>query len=165
MGILSFFSSSKGQEKPHKQQPIAIVVDLKEHKIGSTLLGSSIAATDSFQTVGQGWEVGTKNGLLDYGLFEIGCFQGSYTRAGEPIEIGKDTTQNDILKMFGEPYWTDRSDGEVIMFYEYKAGTVELQFEFPDGKSLGIITLLKDGVLSEATQRKAYGVTKPWPPK
>lgn len=176
MGILSFFSSSKGQDKPHDQQPpTAIIVDLKEFKIGSTALGSPIAPDDPFhaalkkaevfQPAGQGLEVGTKDGLLDYGFFDIITFKGSFSRSGEPIKIGKDTTENDILKVFGDPYWIDRSDGEFIMFYEYRAGAVELQFEFSDGKSLSSITLSMNGVLSEAEQREAYGVTKPWPPQ
>ena len=176
MGILSFFSSSKGQDKPHDHQPpTAIIVDLKEFKIGSTALGSPITPADPFHAAlkkaevfkpaGQGLEVGTKNELLDYGFFDIISFKGSFSRSGEHIKIDKVTTENDILKVFGEPYWTDRSDGEVIMFYEYKAGTIELQFEFSDSKALSSITLSRNGVLSEADQRKAYGVTKPWPPQ
>ena len=58
---------------------------------------------------------------------------------------------------------TDRSDGEVILFYEYQQGTVELQFEFGAGRALSFITLAMHGVLSTEEQRKAYGVTKPWP--
>ena len=115
MGILSFFSSSKGQDKPHDHQPpAAIAVDLKEFKIGSTTLGSPIAPADPFHAalkkaevfkpVGQGLEVGTKNGLLDYGFFDISSFKGSFTSSGEPIKIGKDTTEKDIVKAFGEPY-------------------------------------------------------------
>lgn len=176
MGILSFFSSSKGQDTPQENPPAAaIVVDLKGFKIGSTSLGSPIAPADPFhailtkvevfQPVGQGLEIGTDNGLLDYGFFDLSSFGGAFTRSGEPLDIGKDTTENKILKAFGEPYWIDRSDGEVILFYEYQAGTVELQFEFSDGKSLGFITLSRNGVLSEAEHRKAYGVTKPWPPQ
>ena len=176
MGILSFFSSSKGQEKPHESQaPTAIAVDLKEFKIGASLIGSPIAPEDPFHAAlrkkdvykldGHGSELGTKDGLLDYGYFNIDSFKGTFTRSGEPIKIGAGTTEKEILKIFGEPYWTDRSDGEVIMFYEYQAGTIELQFEFSDGKSLGAITLARNGVLSEADQRKAYGVTNPWPPK
>ena len=176
MGILSFFSSSRGQDKPHDQQlPMAILVDLKEFKIGSTMLGLPIAPADPFhaalkkaevyQPAGQGLEVGTKDELLDYGFFDISSFKGSFTRSGETLRIGKDTTEKDILMVFGEPYWIDRSDGEVNLFYEYQAAAVELQFEFSDGKSLSCITLSRKGVLSEADQRKAYGVTKPWPPQ
>lgn len=176
MGILSFFGSSKGQNEPHDHQPpTATIVDLQEFKIGTTVLGSPIEPTDPFHAAlkktgvfrpaGQGMEVGTKNGLLDYGFFDIISFKGSFLRSGEPVRIGRDTTGSDISRIFGEPYWTDRSDGEVIMFYECKAGTLELQFEFSDGKTLSSITLSRNGVLSEVDQRNAYGVTKPWPPQ
>jgi len=176
MGKLSFFSLINGQYKPHENQPqTALVVDLNKFRIGSTMLGLPISPADPFhvalkkaevfQPAGQGLEVGTKNGLLDYGFFDIISFKGCFSRSGELLRIGKETTEKDIMKIFGEPYWIDRSDGEVILFYEYQAGTVELQFEFSDGKSLSCITLSRNGVLSEADQRKAYGVTKPWPPQ
>ncbi len=175
MGILSFFNSSKGQDKPHAHQPpVAMVVDLKELKIGLTPLGGPIAPADPFhaalvrtevyQPDGEGVEIGAEKGALDYGYFDLGSFKGAFTLSGEPLGIGSYTTEDDILKTFGEPYWVDHSDGEVIMFYEYRGGTVELQFEFTDGKTLGCITLSRNGVLSEADQRKAYRVTKPWPP-
>jgi hypothetical protein len=176
MGILAFFSSGKGQDKPRDDQPpLAIVIDLKEFKIGSTSLGSPIAPADPFhatllkkevfQPDGQGLEIGTKKGLLDYGYFDLTSFKGQFTLSGKALKIGQATTEAEILKTFGEPYWTDRSDGEVILFYEYRKGAVELQFELPDGKNLGFITLSSHGVLSKADQRKAYGVTKPWPPQ
>lgn len=175
MGILSFFNSSKGEAKPQENQaPSAIVVDLDEWMIGSTLLGSAVAVSDPFhapltkaeiyQPTGQGLEIGAKNGILDYGCFDLDAFMGSFSRGEQPLQIGTATTENDLVKVFGEPYWIDRSDGEVILFYEYRAGSVELQFEFPDGKALGCVTLSRDGVLSDPVQRKAYGVTKPWPP-
>jgi len=34
-----------------------------------------------------------------------------------------------------------------------------------DGKSLSSITLSMAGALSDADQRKEFGVTKPWPPQ
>jgi hypothetical protein len=175
MGIFSFFSSLLAQDHPKEQAPVAaIVVDLKEFKIGSTPLGSLVAPTDPFHAAlrkadefkppGQGLDVGTKDGVLDYGFFDLDAFNGSFTRSGEPVKLGNATTEAEVLSAFGEPYWIDRSDGEVILFYVYEAGTIELQFEFPDGKTLGCITLARNGVLSEADQREAYGVTKPWPP-
>ena len=70
-----------------------------------------------------------------------------------------------LLQLFGEPYWIDRSDGEVILFYEYAWGSLELQFEFPEATSLRFITVAVEGILSTKKQRDRYGVTKPWPPE
>ena len=70
-----------------------------------------------------------------------------------------------MQSIFGQPYWVDQDLDEVILFYEYQDGDVELQFEFPGRVHLGFITLSAHGVLSNAEQRKAYKVTKPWPPR
>ena len=71
--------------------------------------------------------------------------------------------REEIISIFGEPYWTDFDDSEIILFYEFQESAIELQFEFPDGKHLEFITLMKDGILSKKDQRESYGVTKPWP--
>ena len=175
MGIFSFFKSNRPQDALPESQPCPpMVVDLVDFKVGSTLLGAPVASSDPFHAAlrksdvfkpaGQGFEIGVESGLLDYGFFDLSSFKGSFTRAGQPVELGLETTEEDVLKTFGAPYWIDRSDGDVILFYEYRSGTVELQFEFPDGEALGMITLGRNGVLSEADQRENYGVTKPWPP-
>ncbi len=93
------------------------------------------------------------------------AFSGKFTKSGTALDLNTKTTEAMIVELFGEPYWTDRSDGEVIMFYEYLHGTVELQFEFSDGRALSFITLSRSGVLSIEEQRKLYKVNKPWPPK
>ena len=72
-------------------------------------------------------------------------------------------SENDILEEFGIPYWIDR-DEETILFYEYRAGNMEVQFEISEEGKLEFIILSVDGVLSSAEQRKAYGVDKDWPP-
>ena len=79
--------------------------------------------------------------------------------------LSNTTNRKEIITIFGEPYWTDIDDSEIILFYEYQEGTTELQFEFPDGEHLEFITLIKGGILSKQAQRESYGVTKPWPPE
>ncbi len=176
MGILSFFTACKDRDTSHgTSTQAAVAIDLTDFQIGSTLIGAPISANDPyysaftkadvFKPVGQGLEIGTKDGLLDYGFFTLESFRGSFTRSSQPLTIGLTTTERDIVKIFGEPYWIDRSDGEVILFYEYQGGTVELQFEFPDARNLGFVTLSRYGVLSASEQRTRYGVNKPWPPQ
>jgi hypothetical protein len=57
------------------------------------------------------------------------------------------------------------NNGEAILFYEYRQGNVELQFEFWDGKRLSHLNLALDGALSVEEQRAAYGVARSWPPE
>lgn len=155
--------------------PLSLQVDLAGFKCGQTTLGAQPDANEPFagyfDSAGaakfnnSGVELGTKQGVLDCVFITLGNFTGSFTRNGSKISISAQTTPEDIISKFGEPYWTDTADEEMILFYELQNGHVELQFEFPDRHQLGFITLCRDGVLSQPDQRKAYGVTKEWPPK
>ena len=166
MGIFSLFTSCK--EPPHQD----VTVDISGFRIGATALGQPPSPNDPFSAAlkkrdvykpkGKGMEIGTKDGVLDYIFLTIDEFKGTFTSNGIPIELGD--TEGAIQERFGEAYWVDRSDGELILFYEYQGGDIELQFEFPDTRKLGYITIARNGVLSEAEQRNAYGVDKPWPP-
>lgn len=175
MGTGRFFRFDRGRKEAHTDRiRESMVVDLGEFTIGSVELGSSIPPShpilgsltkgEIVQPPGQGLEIGSSQGVLDYGFFDLGEFGGVFTRSGAPLGLNRTTTEGDVRKGFGDPYWIDRSDGEVVLFYEYRGGTIELQFEFPDGKTLGAVTLALNGVLSNAHQREAHGVNKPWPP-
>ena len=94
----------------------------------------------------------------------IASFKGSVTADGKPMELHAATTPAAIIESFGEPYWRDDDEGETILFYEYEAGAVELQFEFSSPGSFDFITIARPGVLADAEQRTAYGVDKEWPP-
>jgi hypothetical protein len=149
-------------------------VDLKTFEIGASQLGKPPAGSDPFTKILQqsdvykddriGIEIGTKEGVLDYAFLTMESFVGRFLAAGALLEIDRDSTEAQIAGCFGEPYWADRSDGEVILFYEEAEGSIEIQFEFPDGRTLGYVTLARNGVLSSKEQRRAYGVDKPWPP-
>lgn len=149
-------------------------VDLKTFRIGDSKLGQTpskmdvfthfLSETDMFKAEKQGYEVGTKDGLLEYLFVTLDGFHGAFLLDGDPLDIKPTTTEADIHAKFGEPYWIDRDDGETILFYEYERGEIELQFEFSDDGSLYCITMMQNGVLSNEEQRKSYGVYKSWPP-
>jgi hypothetical protein len=165
MRLVSFFSSSKDRDMPRIDP---LVVDLGTFQVGSTPLGSPFPAVslkeEIFQLKGQGMEIGCQKGILDYGFFTVAEFKGNFALNGRALALSETTGEGEILGIFGPPYWIDQSDGDTILFYEYRAGTMELQFEFRDGGNLGVVTLSRNGVLSDAGDRKAYGVDKPWPP-
>jgi len=161
------------KEQPELPPP---TVDLARFTAGETALGHPPMPYESFmpalrreetlKPIGQGWELGLEDGLLDYVHLTLVEYAGAFHMNGQPLALTTATTENEILACFGEPYWRDRDgDGEVILFYIYQRGGVELQFEFPDGNGLGFITLACNGVLADEAQRKAYGVDKPWPPE
>lgn len=171
MGIFSKFSSRKDESAT---AAIPTEVDLGTFRIGDSQLGKApmesdfftagLESSDTFENESSGLEVGTKDGVVDYVFLTLEKFAGTFRFDGTPLEIGTETTEMDVREQFGEPYWVDRSDGETILFYEYDAGAIELQFEFPEAEGLGFVTISRNGVLSEAEQRKSYGVDKPWPP-
>ena len=171
MGLFSFRSSKKDT---HAEVDAAPDVDLATYQVGNSRLGNppeesavfsaAFRSSHVFESEPMGLEVGSREGVLDYVFLTVENFAGRFLSDGTVLEIGPNTVEEEIRNRFGDPYWVDRSDGETILFYEYDAGTIELQFEFPEAKGLGFVTLSRNGVLSEAEQRESYGVDKPWPP-
>ena len=172
MGLLSTLFGSK---PVIPEAALSIEMDLGSFKCGRTALGERPKPSDPyaayFDTNGlasfekSGVEIGIEKGVLDCVLITLAHFSGSFARNGSGISISTQTTPEEIISQFGDPYWRDTDDDETILFYEYQKGRVELQFEFSDKRHLSAITLSRDGVLSEADQRKAYRVTKNWPPR
>lgn len=174
MGLLSSFNTER-QNFDVNAAGGRLSVDLTKFIIGSTPLGKEPWDGDFFakhfeknttlKSERDGYELGVEEGLLDYAFLTLENFQGIFLIQDKSIPLSTATTKEDIFSNFGEPYWSDLDDGEIILFYEFQEGTIELQFEFPNSKHLEFITLMKDGVLSKEEQRKSYGVTKPWPPE
>ncbi len=108
---------------------------------------------------------GSRRCLSLHAFITLAKSSAHFFRSGSPLQLSPQTTVAEVESLFGRPYWVDRDADEVISFYEYQNGDTELQFEFPGRVHLGFITLAADGVLSKEEQRRAYKVTKPWPPR
>jgi hypothetical protein len=171
MGLLSFLL---GCGQPERSTPI-VSVDLSRFSIAGTEVGKPISADSPFARElladkiyapqGKGLELGANGKSLEYAVVSLDEFDGTFAVDGNPVSLDTTTTEPDVRQRFGDPYWVNREDGEVILFYEYQGGDIEVQYEFPDGVKLGYITISRAGVLSNAEQRKHYGVDKPWPPQ
>ncbi len=169
MGLFGFLFGSRGDS------PQPLTIDLVTFYCGQSRLGVSVSANDyffkplrtkdAFVDERKGVEFSTSRDSLDSVFVTLKNFSGKFTKSGNALDLNTESTEAQVLALFGEPYWTDRSDGEVIMFYEYQHGAIELQFEFTDGRNLSFVTLCRNGVLSTEEQRKLYKVNKPWPPK
>jgi len=172
MGFLSLFRSNKPAPPP--APALALPIDLGSFKCGQTVLGTKPGEAEPFANSFnrdcfsdfRGIQIETTDdGLLNSIYIELKDFPGEFLHNGSNVPISLQTTPEEIISRFGPPYWTDTMDEEMIFFYEYQSGGIELQFEFPDRKHLGIITLMKNGILSGEHERKAYGVTREWPPR
>lgn len=171
MGLLAFLFGCSQPDRPAPR----VSVDLLRFSIAGSEVGKPISADSPFARElaaakvyapqGKGLEVGAKGDALEYVVIKLDEFNGRFAADGAPLSLDATTTELDIRRRFGEPYWVDRADGEVIVFYEYRGGDIEVQYEFPDGVKLGYITISRSGVLSDAEQRRLYGVDKPWPPQ
>ncbi|HUG68225.1 MAG TPA: hypothetical protein VMM76_10765 [Pirellulaceae bacterium] len=171
MGLLSFLFGCN-----HSEEPVPnVTVDLSSFsvagsKIGKPVtsdspIGRELANSGVYAPRGKGLELGTNGDSLEYAFITLADFNGTFLANGRSLELNTATSEGDIREQFGDPYWVDRQDGEVILFYEYHGGDMEVQFEFPDGASLGYVTISRAGVLSDPEQRNRYGVDKPWPPQ
>ena len=149
-------------------------IDLALFSVDHSVLGRPLSPSDAFHAhfessdvldlPDDGIEVGTADSLLDYAVVTIDAFKGRFFVHGSQVVLARRHTPLDIEAKFGAPYWTDRSDDEILLFYEYRRGTVELQFEFSDAIHLSHVSMMRNGVLSGKTQREYYRVTAPWPP-
>lgn len=91
-------------------------------------------------------------------------FAGIVKFHGREHRLGTATTEADFVAIFGEPFWRDRDEIEVILFYEFR-GDIEWQVEFTLDDSLKEIIVTTPPIMSNSEQRAAYSVTKPWPPE
>jgi hypothetical protein len=172
MGLLDLF---KRQKPAATIQLPALNIDLGLFSCGHTQLGNKPDSRDPFALLFQtqdtikdpssGLEIGVKDGVLDSVFITLTQSSAHFFRSGSPIQLSTQTTIGEVESLFGPPYWVDQDPDEIILFYEFRNGDVELQFEFPGRVHLGFITLAAHGILSKEEQRTAYKVSKPWPPR
>lgn len=70
--------------------------------------------------------------------------------------------ERDFVEGWGEPYWRDEDDEEILLFFEFPGReiTVELSLEgVPQ-----VLVISTQALMADAAQREQYGVTAPWPP-
>jgi hypothetical protein len=91
-------------------------------------------------------------------------FTGTIERNGESLPITPRTTLDEFVALFGEPWWRDDDEDETILFYEFRPN-VEWQVEFNPQQTLAAWTITSAPLMAGEDQRRAYHVTKPWPPR
>lgn len=156
------------------------VVDLDQHRfagcgIGDPLrslafLGRGQPQRDEVIFPRQGVVVGLddRHTIRDLAFFfghpdepQNGSFLGSFRYQQQLLPIDQARTIFDFVTMFGEPYWRDQDATETILFYEFPDR--EWQCEFSNAGGLKCWVIGKP-LLADAEQRRAYRVTRAWPP-
>jgi hypothetical protein len=90
-----------------------------------------------------------------------GTFRGGIRHRGEALTLSATTTEEELLALFGQPYWRDADDDETILFYEFPEREWQVEFG-TDGRLKCFVLGLP--ILTDPVQREAYGVSKTWPP-
>ncbi len=90
-------------------------------------------------------------------------FRGRFFWNGSPLRLDAGTTEAQVRKALGEPYWIDNDVDERLWFYEFLPSGVEWQVEFVRDR-LTVLTLVTPAMLAKPEHREAYRVTRPWPP-
>ncbi|MBN1355087.1 hypothetical protein JXA40_02340 [bacterium] len=90
------------------------------------------------------------------------CFQGAVRFKGAGYRSEQIGTEQMFKGLFGGPYWRSQDEDEIILFYEY--GLIEWQVEFRLSGGIKVILITTPPLLADERQRKAYDVTRKWPP-
>ena len=120
----------------------------------------------------RGIEIGEEDGkVADFVVFWIDYleagfkpFKGLITYKGKTVSLDSRTTEREFVDLFGDPYWQDQDQDEIILFYEFQ-GDIEWQVEFTLEGGLKALSVVWPALMAEAAQRQSFGVSLPWPPR
>ncbi len=163
-----------------------IVLDMTRHALCDVRLGDPVewlsklgppedqkAVRDGcYRYVSKGIEIGAEAGFVTD--FTIICgpdpcrpgfepFKGSVVYGGRTLALGADADEANFTQTFGDPYWRDEDEAEIILFYEFRNDT-EWQVEFTIQRSLKTLMIVTPPLMGLEKSRASYHVTKPWPP-
>jgi hypothetical protein len=110
---------------------------------------------------GQGETISTLELVFEDEEGKYRPYEGVITFRGAEASLGG-ISADDFQRQFGECYWRDAEDEETILFHEMPSR--EWQVEFNEQRKLKRLIVTSDPIMSDAEQRAAYGVTRPWPP-
>jgi hypothetical protein len=120
----------------------------------------------------RGIEIGEENGnIADFAVFWIDYlqagfqpFEGSVIYQGKTVALGPRNRESEFRATFGDPYWRDQDQDEIILFYEFQRD-IEWQVEFTLQSNLKAIRVVWPALMADAKQRELYGVNVAWPPR
>jgi hypothetical protein len=181
MSLFDFLLDWRNPTRKWSADPsVPIVLDLDRHRLSDIGIGDRY---ERFAFLGRGrWGGATiaypergihlwtdANGLVSgFSLFfghpdepREGQFSGTVRFQGDKLNLDCGRSEHEIQDRFGEPYWRDLDDNEVILFYEFAA--CEWQIEFGTDGRLKCWIICGDPLMADNEQRRFYGVTKPWP--
>jgi hypothetical protein len=89
-------------------------------------------------------------------------FCGACHYCGREIVLARLNEQS-LVEQFGPPYWRDEDEDEILLFYEFSPN-IEWQVELSLDGTMNRIIITNDPGMADEGQRKAFRVTRSWPP-
>jgi len=89
-------------------------------------------------------------------------FSGHVRLNGRDLAPHELRNESDFVAAWGDPYWRDMDEDEILMFFEFGSGEVQVELT-PEGVPQ-ILLVTPEPLMADPTQREAYGVTASWPP-
>lgn len=180
----SFFGPKNPTSKWQRVTDLQLDFDLEQGSLNGVRLGDPLEAVSFLGPIED------KRGLTleEYGYCSLGLRVCCHENAIEAFEIVQDDdflseylsftgrfhyqganlslsqlNEQEFVRNFGLPFWRDEDKSEIILFYEFP--WLEWQVELRLDGSFKCITVTSKPILADASDRAAYGVTKPWPPR
>lgn len=158
---------------------VPLVLDLDRHMLSGTgigdpltglsFLGKGVPRGGGIAFPAHGVAVGETDGRIHELIVyfghpaepEYGQFSGTARHRGVSLDLSSTVSEPWLRDRLGDSYWRDEDEEEVILFYEH--GQREWQIEFAaDGRLK--CWVIGEPLLADEEQRRAYGVSKEWPP-
>jgi len=89
-------------------------------------------------------------------------FAGRIRLSGRDLAPHELRSASDFVEAWGEPYWRDQDEDEILLFFEFESG--EVQVELTQEGVPQVLLVTPEPLMADLAQRQAYQVTAPWPP-
>jgi hypothetical protein len=186
MGLWNkLFGRSDPSDNWQEVPDFSIALDMTRHALCDVRLGDPVEwfaklgppedkealRNGCYRYLSKGIEIGAEEGVVtDFTIVcapdsfrpEFQPFRGSVIYAGRQFSLGPSTSETDFKQTFGEPFWRDEDDTEILLFYEYRY-EIEWQVEFNLQGSLKALLIVTPPLMSGENERDNYRVTKKWP--
>ena len=93
----------------------------------------------------------------------VQAFAGSIVIKGRNWRAHEFVGERDFLEVWGEPYWRDEDDEEILLFFEFP--DLEITVELTLAGVPQVLIVSTQPLMADAEQREQYGVTASWPPR
>lgn len=164
---------------------VSLLADLDRLELSGTKFGDDIATlsflgfsqTGSFDYPAKGLRLDAENGrLVGFVLAlrdeaylgpteetRVREFPGQIRIGGRNLYAHQLTTEAQFESAWGEPYWRDEDPDEILLFFEFAEGEIQIELSLEGVPRVIVVT--PQPLMADPEQRSRYGVNRRWPPE